>query len=130
MAFGIQSSNNLYNNIGVRKYSGRVTVPQLFAAKRPILYRASGFDNSPKVSSNKWVCYCQDPTKAITQHIVNEYDWGGFGDMKLYVAGLDGAKKTDMSSGLTVAIKGVRNSNNDSWSYASLRITRSSISTS
>lgn len=128
MAFAIEHYNGIYENIALRKNSSRVTAPQLFFGNKPILYRAVSRDESPKVSSTSWCCYSYDPSQAITQHNVEDYDWAGYADLYRICAGLDRCKKTDKSSGLTVSIKGIKNSSGSTWTYASLRITRTSIS--
>lgn len=133
MAFAIQKSfDNYITHWGpaLRKSSGMVKVPQLFMGKKPVLPFSSVIATTPKVTSQKWVCYCADPTQAIYQHNVADYDMGGYGDLNRIFPGLSRNKKTECSSGLTVSIKGIRNAGGNTWSEASLRITRSSISTS
>ena len=122
-----------YMDLVLRKYSSYVKVPQLFFGNKPILHRNNNLANSPKVSGTKWCCFCADPTKAITQHNIDDYALGGSdGDLRI-LAGLTNYKKTDKGSGLTVSVKGIRNNSgtvySQAWSEASLRITRTSIST-
>lgn len=122
-----------HDTLSLRKYSSYVKVPQLFFANKPILQRHSALANSPKVSGTTWCCFCADPTKAIAQHNIDDYTLGGVnGDLRI-LAGLTNYKKTDKGSGLTVSVKGIRNNSgtvySQAWSEASLRITRTSIST-
>lgn len=130
--FAIQRSFDNYQthqSIALVKRNGMVKAPQLFTNKKPVLYYSLSLSGTPKVTSQKWVCYRADPTQAIYQHNVNEYDLGGYNDMNLIFPGISRSKKTDCSSGLTVAIKGIKTSSDSRLGEASLRITRSSIST-
>lgn len=131
MAFAIfdTATNVIHSSIALRKTSGRVTAPQLFCGNRPILYRATSYSGSPKVTSTTWHCCCQDPTQSIYHHAVNGYSWGGTADENFVMAGITKYKMTNKSSGLTVNVKGLRNNYNDGLNDASLRILRTSIST-
>ena len=135
MAFAIQHTNPttgttlVYSNIALRKYSTFIKAPQLFYGKKPILYFSRTWSETPKVSSTKWVCISADPTQEVAQHNVNEYALGGDNDVTRSFPDLLRFKKTDSGSGLGLAIKGVRNNAGNGWSNGSLRIARTSIST-
>ena len=129
MAFAFKHSDELYRAYGLRKHSGYIKHPQLFYGKKPIL---PNLDNvtTPKVSSEKWCCYCADPEQEVTQWNLNGDKFKRFGaDMIFSFPGLSRSKKTDCSSGLTVAIKGLVDLDNVGYPDTALRITRSSIST-
>ena len=133
MPIAIKSSED-YNNhyVGFRKNSGYVKVPQLFFGNKPIIYRYANMDG-PALASTKWCCFCADPTKGLTQHNIDDYALGGSANTLRVLAGLMNLKKTDNGSGLTVAVKGIRNNSgtiySNTWTEASLRITRTSITT-
>ena len=132
MAFAIKDGNGIvYDHLALRKNSGYIKAPQLFFGNKPILYLSRNFSETPKVSSTAWCCFCADPTQEVTQYNVpgeyfNAYD----SDMTDSFPSLDRSKKTDKGSDLTVAVKGLKSSNGNGWSSSSVRVTRTSITTS
>lgn len=138
MPFAIKVPDDNYmihSRIALCKKSGMVKCPQLFYNNRPILYSGALVSTStiklPIVtSSSKWVCYCANPTQSIYQYNIEDYDVGGYDDMYRILTDLSRNQKTDRNSGLTVAVKGIKNNDNVGWTNTSLRITRTSISTS
>ena len=135
MPFAIKVPDDNYlihSRIALCKKSGMVKCPALFYNNRPILYSnaTSGTTLPVVTSSNKWVCYSADPSQAIYQYNIEDYDVGGFGDCYRILTDISRNKKTDRNSGLTIAVKGIKNNDNVGWTNTSLRITRTSISTS
>lgn len=129
MAFAFKHSGDIFNDICLRKHSGFVKVPQLFFNKRPILH--DNIVDGPKVSSDKWCCYCADPTQEVSQwNIAGDKLVRTLPDFIFSLPGLDRNKKTDNDSGLSIAVKGFVDLDNLAWQNSALRITRSSISTS
>lgn len=129
MAFAFKHNDELYRAYGLRKHSGYVKQPQLFYGRKPILPNVLG-NVIPKVSSEKWCCYCADPEQDVTQWNLNGDKLARFSaDMIFSFPVLSRSKKTDCNSGLTVTVKGLVDLDNVAYPNTALRITRSSIST-
>lgn len=124
-----------YWQVCLVKSSGGVFVPQLFYDKRPILYATalSGTWNKflqPKVTSQKWKCYTHDLQESSVPQIgtaASNLGWNVSGN--IFWPQVQNHTVKDLGSGLTTALEDMK-SGNTTWSNSSVRVTRSSITTS
>lgn len=116
----------------MRKSGSYAYAPTLFYGKKPILYGGLVSNQRPKVTSTKWVCFSHSPDKAVGYYYPTAAQMGlngtAYANYDAIVPIISDYKKTDCSSGLTVAVKKAYNSSANLPNSA-LSVTRSSIST-
>lgn len=129
------ASTKNYWQVCLVKSSGGVFVPQMFYDKRPILYSLALSNtwnkmNQPKVTSQKWKCFTHDLAQSSipqSSTAASNLNWNISGS--IYWPRINNHTVKDLNSGLTTAIEEMRSGSN-TWDVSSIRVTRSSISTS